>query len=116
MRNIFLLAKHQAYKENSNQIHTNHIKTALSGLEILDNKAKKVIFSLLDIADIIPAPLFNTEDIKKAEIEPPIEYSQEVFEFTQQLKSYQLSLGSNISKLFFVSQNNLKQMQKKFRF
>lgn len=99
MKNIFLLAKYIAIENNSEKIELEHFKKALASVEILDEKAKKILDTIekTNNSNIF----YNEENIETALKAQRKDFSDEVDQLKTILEEKGFTLSKTISKLAF---------------
>ncbi len=99
MKNIFLLAKYIAIQDHAKNIELEHFQTALSSVEIVDNKAKDILKRFLKTNS--SSKYFTDENIEEALKAGKLDFSNEVKDIKIELDSKGFTLNKTVSKLLF---------------
>lgn len=100
-----------ALESSSNTITVDHLKSALHGVEILDNRAKTIILGFFKEVSIESKALFIEENITTAKEASKINYSDELKAFKEHMESHGYQLGDRIAKLVIKVENQLSLMR-----
>ena len=110
MRKIFLLAKYLASEDDAPKITMGHLKSAVEGVEFVDEKAKTVIISALGLEVHSVKPLFKGDEIALAEKEGRKGFDEEVKAFKAHVEKEGFGLQDTVSKIYIEKKSSLKNM------
>jgi len=110
MRTLFLTAKKFAIDEKSTTITLEHLKKALGTIEFLDDKAKTVVYTYLDISPTLNS-VYTNKSIDEATKHGTVSFSSDVLLFKKHLEENGFALNVVATKLFIEKKNALAQFK-----